>query len=304
MVRTDDVEIVALDGRPIGATVIRPNVAPRAQLVIHGATAVPQRFYQRWAHHLAARGVAVVTYDYRGVGRSRSLPIARDPATMTDWIDDARVVQRWAARREPGVPLVAVGHSFGGQIATVIRPGADAIITVGAQGGYIGRFNAPRRQWLSLLMHGVIPGFVRAMGYLPGWAGLGEDLPAGVALQWARWCTAPDYLLSELPELRARMAAWRGPMFALSFDDDAFAPLQNVRWLLDRFGGADLEHRHVHVASLSPEPDGGVGHFGFFRDHRAGELWPMVDEFLQRLGVAPIVSEDERVLADLQYGMR
>ena len=299
MVRCDELEIPALDDRPLGATRYLPNVEPRAWVVIHGATAVPQRFYAAWAEHLAARGVAVVTYDYRGVGASRSMPLSEDPVTMSDWIDDARVVQRWVARRGTGVPLVAVGHSFGGQIAAALRPAADAIVTVGAQGGWVGRFESPRRLWLGLLMHGVIPGMVRSFGHLPGWAGLGEDLPPGVALQWARWCTSPDYLLSELPHLRDALASYRGSLLALTFDDDAFAPAANVRWLLQRWQSADLEHRHIGVDSL---PIDHVGHFGFFRTSAAASLWPQVDAFLAERGVIAVATEHERVLADLQFG--
>ena len=74
-------------------------------------------------------------------------------------------------------------HSFGGQIATTLSPAADAIITVGAQGGYVGRYDAPRKQWYAAVMRGLIPAITRGFGYLPGWIGLGEDLPPGVARQ-------------------------------------------------------------------------------------------------------------------------
>jgi len=46
MVRIDDIEIPTSDGRPLAATHYLSSVTPRAQLIIHGATAVPQRFYR------------------------------------------------------------------------------------------------------------------------------------------------------------------------------------------------------------------------------------------------------------------
>lgn len=300
MVRADDIQIPTEGGRLLGAVLVHPTAPARAQVVIHGATAVPQRFYREWATHLAERGVAVLTYDYRGIGRSRHGSLAGDAVTMADWIDDAQAAQQWATERADGALLVAVGHSFGGQIATTLEPAADAIVTIGAQGGYVGRYGAPRRQWLTLVMRGLIPGLTAAFGHLPGWAGLGEDLPAGVARQWARWCTDPEYLLSELPQLRARMASFRGPVYAMSFDDDPFAPESNVRWLLDRFESASIEHDRVEVAQLDLPA---VGHFGFFRRSAAAELWPRVDDFLARLGAAPILTEEDRLLADLRYGV-
>jgi len=80
------------------------STAPaRAQVVIHGATAVPQRFYRDWATHLAERGAAVLTYDHRGIGRSRRGPLGRDRVIMADRIDDAEVEIAELA-------LPAVGH--------------------------------------------------------------------------------------------------------------------------------------------------------------------------------------------------
>jgi predicted alpha/beta hydrolase len=300
MVRTDEIEIPTTDGRPLAATLFSPTVTPRAHVIVHGATAVPQRFYRDWATHLAERGVEVLTYDYRGIGRSRTLPLASERVTMSDWIDDAQATQRWLANRRLDAPLVVMGHSFGGQIATVLAPAADAIITVGAQGGYVGRYDARRKQWYAAVMRGLIPALTRGFGYLPGWAGLGEDLPPGVARQWARWCSHPEYLLSELPHLRARMAAWEGPLFALTVDDDTFATPKNVKWLLDRFESATIEHDDLRVADLELPA---VGHFGFFRRSAAAELWPRVDAFLAQLTAPAVVSDEERILADLQYGV-
>ncbi|MBC8071088.1 MAG: alpha/beta fold hydrolase [Deltaproteobacteria bacterium] len=299
MVRTHELELPAVDGRVIAARLFCPNVRSRGSVVVHGATAVAQRYYEDWARHLASRGLTVLTYDYRGVGRSRSLPLRDDPVTMQDWIDDAAIAQRWLSDHDRFVPLVAVGHSFGGQIAASLRPEANAIVTVGAQGGFVGRFPGVRRHWFGFVMRTAIPQLVARFGYLPGWAGLGEDLPAGVALQWARWCTSKQYLFSELPELREQMARWAGPMLALSFDDDGFAPLGNVRWLLQRFASASIEHHHLSAAELRTPS---IGHFGFFRAWASDALWPLIDDFVARLGVRPIMGESERVHADLAWG--
>ncbi len=299
MVRSDDLQLTTLDGRVLGARLFRPNTRSRASVIVHGATAVPQRYYEDWARHLASRGLSVLTYDYRGVGRSRSMPLADDPVTMRDWIDDATIAQHCMAELDRDIPLVAIGHSFGGQIAASLRPAADAIVTVGAQGGFVGRFPGLRRHWYGFVMRTAIPGLVARFGYLPGWAGLGEDLPAGVALQWARWCTAKEYLFSELPQLREHMARWHGPMLALSFDDDGFAPRGSVEWLHAHFERASIEHRHLSAAVLGTPS---IGHFGFFRAWASDTLWPLVDDFAARLGVRAIVGEHERVLADLAFG--
>lgn len=307
MARTVDVSIPTGHGRNLGGKVHRPSDAPHAQVVIHGATAVPSGFYRAYAEHLASEGFRVLTYDYRGIGMSRDLPIGEDPVTMRDWIDDASAAQRWLHARAPGLPLVAIGHSFGGQIAATLEGGrrADALVLVGAQGGFHGRFPRPARTRIWVSVRVLVPALVRVFGHLPAWTGLGEDLPPGVARQWARWCCSPDYYLSELPELRARLRSWDGPMLALSFTDDDFASLENVRWLLDEHRGARIDHVHVSPAEVGLAE---IGHFGFFR-RGASRLWPRVDAFvhavaggdLRHVHAATSLTMQD-VLADLAYG--
>ena len=37
----------------------------------------------------------------------------------------------------------------------------------------------------------------RLLGYVPGWSGLGEDLPKGVFEQWVRWVMSERYLFAD-----------------------------------------------------------------------------------------------------------
>ena len=298
-------ELPSPSGRALGADLFEPSGKARAQLVVHGATATPARFYRGLATHLADRGVRVLTYDYRGIGRSRAGSMADDPVQMHDWIDDAAFAQRWLQRLSPSLPVLALGHSFGGQIAPALCPDAPAraVITVGAQSGYLGRFPWPRRAQYWLQLHAALPALLHGFGYLPGWSGIGEDLPAGVATQWARWCDDEEYFLSELPWLRPRLASFGGPVLALSFTDDALAPLGNVRWLQRQLASATIHARHLRPADLGRRH---VGHFGFFRPSaRAG--WDLVASFIDHVvdgrgDWAPPTLDELAVLADLQYG--
>ncbi|MEM7153428.1 MAG: alpha/beta fold hydrolase [Myxococcota bacterium] len=304
----NDIEIPTGDLRTLGARLYEPGREAVAQVVIHGATAVPQRFYDAFALHLAQQGFRVLTYDYRGIGQSRVEPIAEDPVTMEGWIEDAEAAQRWLVGRAPSLPLLTVGHSFGGQVAASIDAGRrpDGLILVGAQSGWWRAFppTSLARMWLTWSV--LLPVVTRSFGYVPGWTGLGEDLPAGVAQQWGRWCRSPNYFLSELPHLRTRLAAYDGRILALSFTDDELAPAANVHWLLDRLGGAHIDHLH-----LSPEQLGlpRVGHFGFFRTRSAPTLWTRAASFLLETaqkagerGPRPLSPALEEILVDLHYG--
>lgn len=302
------------DGRSLAAVCHEPEGEPLAQVVLHGATATPQRYYGSFARHLAWRGFRVLTYDYRGIGRSRVEPLADETVTLDGWIDDATAAQRWLVERDPARPLLTIGHSFGGQIAATIDSGRSpaALLLVGSGSGYWRGYAPAQHPRLWLTWSVAMPMLGRAFGYVPGWAGLGEDLPAGVARQWARWCLSPNYFLSERPELRARLAAYTGRVLALGFSDDDFAPAGNVRWLAEQLTRAQVEQRQLHPREVDLPA---IGHFGAFRATAALTLWPRLVEWLHEASTntgdrtrrppspaMPIEPLERQVMADLQYG--
>jgi pimeloyl-ACP methyl ester carboxylesterase len=60
---------------------------------------------------LASPDLQVVTYDQRGVGRSRAR--GTEPFTVTDYLDDVDAIRRYLRRDR----IHLLGHSFGGMIA-------------------------------------------------------------------------------------------------------------------------------------------------------------------------------------------
>jgi predicted alpha/beta hydrolase len=117
----------------------------------------------------------------------------------------------------------------------------------------------------------------RVLGYLPKQAGMGEDLPAGVALQWARWCSHPEYLMSEFPEARERFAKFDRPILSYSFTDDTYAPARAVDALFEVLTAAPATRRRLSPAELGVSA---IGHFGFFRPRAGAKLWDEATDFL------------------------
>jgi predicted alpha/beta hydrolase len=260
---------------------------PRATVVVHGATAVPHGYYGAFAEALATRGLRVVTYDYRGVGASRPATLRGFDATMTQWAElDARAVQIWAGR-----DASFVGHSFGGQIIGLVDElrAARGAVLVASPLAWYGWWPLAQRPKMMLQMFAMLPVLVRAYGYLPGRFGLGEDLPAGVALEWARWCRSKDYLISTRPDAAARFARFDRPTRAYTIAGDAIAPPRAVEALTRRLGNVD----RVRV----DEP---YGHFGFFRP-KASAHWGAIVDFLLAPHVEPCLTIEE-IEDDLRYG--
>lgn len=312
-------ELTAADGAVLGATLFTPRgaaIAPRGTVILHAATAVPASYYQRFARFIAhAIGAHVLTYDYRGIGRSRPRSLRGFSATLTDWARlDAAAAHAFVRERFPGEPFALVGHSFGAQLVGLIdEPRAAAgMIMVGAQLAYYRDWPVKEQPRLGFIWKVAVPAATALFGYLPGRLGLGEDLPRDVARQWAAWCLHPDYMISEHLDARERFARFDAPTLFYSFTDDAYAPQAAVQHLLRRLRRAPLEH-----VRLMPEERGAdaIGHFGFFRPRFSATLWREAATFLRdaldgrvprhqpELGepaLARTLRDD--VMADLRYG--
>src|SRR4029453_538603 len=97
------VRIEALDGFPLAATHFAAAQSRGVALIVNGAMAVPQSYYADFARAATVRGFDVLTYDYRGIGRSRPEQHAHSlrgmQARASDWMRlDFEGVHRWARR--------------------------------------------------------------------------------------------------------------------------------------------------------------------------------------------------------------
>ncbi len=304
--------VAAEDGYQLGVRVYGDLARAQGFVVVHGAMAVPQRFYRAYAEYLASRKLAVISYDYRGVGDSRPMALAGFHATVRQWAElDARGILAFAKNLAPSLPLLSVGHSFGGQLAGIIDEARDVAgaVMVGAQLGYYRNFS-PAMQARLLGSFGVLLPLVSGLwGYTPGRLGLGEDLPKGVAEEWAKWCLSPGYLRDHIQGAGARLAAFDRELLLYTFTDDEYAPKPTVQALTRALSSANLAHRRFEPAELGTES---VGHFGFFKPARR-DLWQESADFLhakisgapsslssrspRRLGLEP-----EDITQDLDYG--
>ncbi|TVQ48716.1 MAG: alpha/beta fold hydrolase [Gammaproteobacteria bacterium] len=265
-------ELCAADGYRLGARFFPAAEHERGRLVVAAATAVPQGFYARFARYAAARGFSTLTFDYRGTGASRPDRLRGFAASFLDWaeLDLAAAV---AAMQGGKGPVLVVGHSFGGQ-AYGLLPNPDQVqglYTFGTGAGWHGWM--PRLESLRVraLWHVVIPVLTRSRGYLPmSWAGMGEDLPLGVARQWRRWCSFPRYFFDD-PELadamHARFSAVRTPVVAANALDDRWIPPPAREAFM-----AGYQQAPYRAVDIDPAPYGGLGHMGYFRA-RAEPLW-------------------------------
>lgn len=67
---TQTVHFKALDAFELVGTLYTPSNIIRAKIVVSSATGVPQAFYRRFSEYATQLGYQVLTFDYRGVGKS------------------------------------------------------------------------------------------------------------------------------------------------------------------------------------------------------------------------------------------
>ncbi len=116
------------DGLTLLRRVWDPEGEPQATvLIVHGLGEHSGR-YEHVGDHFAAAGVAVRSFDLRGFGRSGGRRAYVD--RFQQYLDDVEAQLGWA--REAGAPVVMLGHSLGGLIATRYlqsdRPQPDAAV--------------------------------------------------------------------------------------------------------------------------------------------------------------------------------
>ena len=277
------------DSTTLALSVFEPEGAVRANVVIGGAMGVRQDYYAAFAQWLAGQGFRVTTFDYRGHGDSLVGPMREVRANLFDWARDYEAVISAARAALPEQPLYLLGHSLGAQLPGLLRnPGqVDGLLSVAAGSGYW-RENAPRlKRMVPYFWWVLVPLATRLWGYFPGRTlrKVG-DLPAGVILQWRRWCLHPTYRVgAEGPAAAQSYAAVRFPVLALWMSDDELMTLRGTHSLVKLYRNAP-----ARVERIAPEDINAlrIGHFGFFREQFRQTLWPRAVADLVGLAGLPV----------------
>ncbi|MGD9918263.1 MAG: alpha/beta fold hydrolase [Paenirhodobacter sp.] len=264
------IEIPAEGARLVG-TYYPPEGPARANLVLHGATGVPQRFYRHFAAWAAARGIGVLTYDYRDFGESQQRPMRDSDTIFADWaVRDQAAAQRALAEIAPEGPLWVLGHSLGGLgIPFHDYPArTEKIVSVGAGIGHFTDHPWSYRPKVLAFWFLLGPVATALAGYMPGKRLLlGADLPAGVYWQWRRWCTRRDFYDSDIGRsLPAPNYAPSVPRIRICVaGDDVVVPPVAVRRYADALapGGATY-----HCVAPSDHGLAALGHIEFLARDR------------------------------------
>lgn len=276
------IKIVTKDRYALSARHFIPATSVGHTVIINAATGVKQTYYSQFADYLSMQGFHVYTYDYRGIGESRSGLLKELCASIVDWGElDLSAIIRYVKERHPSNALTILGHSIGGQILGIspLAIHADNLVMIGSQTPYWKNFEGAMQGKVWLMWHVIIPFFTKVCKYFPARnLGLFEDLPREAALQWARWGKSAHYLFDELPEKKETFKSLTQPSLVYSFSDDTIAPLKAVNDLLKHYANLRIEHRHIQPDQINKKT---IGHFYFFRKDAEKIFWEKVSTWIR-----------------------
>lgn len=276
------------DGEPICATAFAPasRGARAPLLVVNGAMGNSQARYWDMARYWAARGWRVITYDYRGMGESARRQTGTGRFRLRDWgRQDLAAVLAWARHDFAPSRLVILGHSIGAQIVQFCDElgEVDAAVFVAGQKGWWRNWNNRWRYTIWALWHIVMPACVRLCGSFPLMRLAGcQTLPAGVALDWARWGRSRDFVDERGARIETNGTGLRCPLLSISLEDDpVYGPKPAVDALMGWYPDVRGERLHIVPAEHGAHA---VGHAGFFDECHFDWFWPAIWAWLdQRL---------------------
>lgn len=283
----------ANDGTPLAATRFTASAPLCGRIVVASATGVPQGFYRRFAEHARARGYDVLTFDYRGIGRSAPPSLNGYRMDLLDWArqDLAAAVDAMAGE---DVPLYLVGHSYGGHAFGLLPNHAKVagFHVCGTGAGWHGWMPPLERLKVLALWRLVLPVLSWWKGYCP-WKslGMGEDLPMDAYRQWRHWCTFPRYFFDDpaMSGIEREYARITTPITAANALDDLWALPASRAAFMQAYCNAPVIGRDI-----DPREFGGkLGHMGYFRA-QAQPLWDDMLDWFASLPAHPTRAAETR----------
>lgn len=248
-------------------------------VLISPAVDIGSRYYRLLVEEFDRIG-----WPARALPRRGHEPDGARASRSHDWsyADEVAVVEREIARereRDPGRPVLLLGHSLGAQLGLGVQLGehpADALVTVG--GCLPHRAVYPRPGVRLLIQAGVVvPVTTRLFGYLPGpfFAGPGART---LQREWARMA------LTGVTPYREGVS--QRPALLIDLEGDWLAPGRAVDAFADRFFPA--AQRWTYRDEMVPD-GGSNGHIRWARS--AGPVVDTVRQWWVALASSPQVGD-------------
>lgn len=279
MINKKEIKIEAKDGYMLSATLLEPSEKPIGFIQINSGTGIPKGFYRHFANYLTKRGYVTVTFDYRGIGKSKPTTLKGFKATNLQWGElDMSAILDWGIMNYPDLKKIVIGHSMGGQLIGTMD-NADKIDKTFIIASGTGFWREMPKGNLKLIMPFLWYIYIPLTTFIFGYGAAkkikqGENLPKGVALQWRSWCINKNYWKSEINGSIAinSFDKLKGELKSISFtDDNIISEIANKK-LLGYYKNVTIENKRISPIEMGLNK---IGHFGFFSS-KSEKLWKLI----------------------------
>ena len=274
--KIEHIQIPARDGYMLSAKLYLPAEVSKGFVQIHSGTGIPQKVYSNFASFLAENGFTSLTFDYRGIAESAPRILKNSKAKISDWgrLDMSGVFD-WVLSNFPNQKKIIAGHSMGAQMIGLMdnHKKIDQLFFIASSTGYWRDMSSPYKWLPAFYWYFLIPLHTRLFGYVNAMkVNQGENLPKGVALEWRKWCTHPDYFEPEIGKTLhpVYFDQITTPIKSIQIQDDPLANKITANKLLKYFKKAKIEIEEIDPKNYGVEK---IGHTGFFSRKFKDSLW-------------------------------
>ncbi len=274
-----EIKIKTNDGYILSATLREPIQKPSGFIQINSGTGIPQKFYRHFAKYLTQQGYITVTFDYRGIGKSKPETLKGFNATNLQWGElDMTAILDWGISNYPELEKIVIGHSMGGQLIGTMK-NVDKIDKTFLIASGTGFWKDMPKGKLKFLMPFLWYVYIPFTTFICGYGAAkkikqGENLPKGVALQWRNWCINNSYWKSNT-SYGIDISSFKklnGNLKSISFTDDKIISEKANKGLLEYYKNVNVEN--IQISPIEKGFDK-IGHFGFFSP-RSEKLWKLI----------------------------
>lgn len=251
-------------------------------ILISPATGIVQQFYKSFALWLSEQGYDVLTFDFRGIGASLNGPLKNSKASIQDWgLLDLPAVIETLLKKTGAAQVNIIGHSAGGQLLGLVDnyQQVKQVIAVAGSSGHVKGLKGRTKILAPVMFNLLFPLSSLFKGYgATKMIGMGENLPKGVARQWAEFCSRPGYVKNAIGktvkvDFHQKIHC---PITAIAATDDEIATEKNVDDLLSLYPNAQTKK-----IILQPKHYGhrNIGHMLMFKPSHQN-LWVLIEQQL------------------------
>ncbi len=288
LIRHTDITITARDGFPLKAILYEPADQPiKSVIQINPGWGLHQFIYANFAKYFVDQGYAVLTFDYRGIGKS-IIPfdwIKSFDARMSDHgVLDMPAVFDWLSGRYPDKQKIILGHSLGGQIIGLMDncEKIDRIYTIGSAIGYFKTLNKPMNLLLPHLFFKIVPFYswiYKHSGIFKPVLSRYLGITAASVTEWKEWCSGPDYFKPYLGKSISKhyFENIHAPLISIRVEDDPYANDVTTPLLLSNYPNAKIK---IIKITLKESGERKIGHTGFFRKKHK-KIWKVILDDLE-----------------------